>query len=328
MTIGVGYTFRSHFLVYFAAACMLSVTWSAALRADINGDPAILKLVAEAHQANKDKLLTWSGRVRVTDREELDGRELRTWGSNVVFLARNTSGQLRWNWAVTSIKGESLSPNPPVLKNGLVTEDQFFSIRRYRDPTKLSPTILIQPTNKVEPGGMTFDFIPMSYFDHGYDTAKHFLWFFDNAKALGKEWTVSKAGDIITLRCQRDMNKNAYNEYAIDLGKGATLARYSAESDSVTTEYVWTYNLIGGVWAPSAWMFTNSRLEDQQQQLPAKQEHVYNRTIHWEESKVNEPIADAEFTIEKLEIQNGEWVTNELTKDRYRYDAGASLREN
>jgi hypothetical protein len=50
-------------------------------------------------------------------------------------------------------------------------------------------------------------------------------------------------------------------------------------------------------------------------------EKTKTRTVTWTESKVNEPIADSEFSMEKLGIKSGELVVDRITKSDYRYNS-------
>jgi hypothetical protein len=282
------------------------------------GDPEILRQAAAIYRSNRGKLVSWQGQVRIADQEEIDGRETKRIDSQVVFFASIPEGQLRFDWNITFRSGGS-TLNPITSRDGLISEDRYISVTRHYDPQKKTPGIFIEPATVRS---VTDEFNPMYYFGYqGENLSDTLLWHADHAETSGDiEWVVSRNGPTVTLRCDTE---GLYNEYALNLDTGANLLHYRAGDATEDATVEWTYELSNSVWIPKTWSRVKRerwRIENKKR-IPSMDEKTKTRTVTWTESKVNEPIADSEFSMEKLGIKSGELVVDRITKSDYRYNS-------
>ncbi len=302
-------------------ALVLASQWLASTNAiaEVVGDPALLRQIAEVHTANVEKITTWSGRVEIHDRTELDGQEVSQKDNEVVFFANIPTHQLRFDWITNSLSGEQV-PNPIIRKNGLVTNDRYISVARHQDPSKLTPRILIEPSNKLRVGPMTQAFDPrFAYTYPDEDLAKHFLWIADHAdNPESSVYVVTRLDDVVTVRI--DIN-GIFNEWVVDLAKGATLVSYRAADKWGDNSFECTTKCIDGVWIPSEWKYTNRgrwRAESNVR-VPSKEVRLLTRTVRWVENNVNQSIAPDQFSIDRLGINDGDLVVNRLTHTDFHF---------
>ncbi|GAF84030.1 unnamed protein product, partial [marine sediment metagenome] len=196
----MSFTFQAAFVI----GAILAISLCGDVHAQIVGDPANLKLVADLHEANVATIKTWSGRAKVTDRFEEEDEERLVVNSEVVFFSRPITGELRWNWAVTSTQGESRSKNPPLVRNGLVTENRFVWVGRLTYPDSVGVQIEIKDPAALSSGMLEYSFVPMSLFKGSGDVVKNFRAFYRLRETM-HDWTVSRTGDIVTLQCKKEV---------------------------------------------------------------------------------------------------------------------------
>ena len=289
--------------------------------AKLKGDPALLRQAAQLHKANREKIVTWSGRVLVSDREELEGQEISRAESEVNFFAGIPSNRLRFHWNVTFRSGGTVA-NPVNSKNGLIATERYTSVSRHKDPEKLQTVISIEPAKRLRVGPLSEDFNPMFYFDDNAGRIdKFFASIADNAENPKlSDWVVSQTGNLVTLRVEAE---NVYNEYVVDMAAGATLSRYRAGDTDGDEAYDWQYESKDGVWIPITWKCVKHERwrSENNRRVPTKEVRTITRIVRWEVSRLNEPIADEEFSIDKLGIKDGEWVTDRINRPGFSYRA-------
>lgn len=136
-------------------------------------------------------------------------------------------------------------------------------------------------------------------------------------KQRGSDWTVERDGPLLTVT--RDVAQRL-KRYVVNLDRGATPVRYEASGRGGPAEtWEWEYQKVNDLWMPRSLMFQNSQFEELKDRRAGILERTRIRHIDWIETKVNEPIPDAEFTYDRLGIEVGDTISNDLTSETYRY---------
>ena len=122
---------------------------------------------------------------------------------------------------------------------------------------------------------------------------------------------VSRSGDLVTLETAND---KLIDKYVFDLSKGGTIVEWYNynKTNNVVNTLKCTYENKSGTWILKTHYKTN---------YDPKQEDIYTQTrlLKFNNSVVNVPFEDDEFTIEKMGIKNGEEVQDHIAGMSYMY---------
>lgn len=296
--------------------------------AGLDGDPALLRMVAEGYRANRDKLTTWQGTASRTSyesgasfRKYFDSRTIQT---SVSFAWDKEVDANRWNvsrTATTTIKDGLEDVNHArrfyggIKKDGLV-----YKLGPLLDEKGRQPSMCYVYDLQSENALTDVDFRPTMYFSyHGmdiYKTCMAFAGWADNPKVTSR---VTRDGDIVTLHVGSDKQ---FNEYVFDISKGYNLIRWQSvtgpnDQGMTTIEY----EEISGVFVPSE--YTEHSCTP-----GADGTNTIKVEVVFENSVLNAPIDPREFTLEAIEVMSGDTIYDYRTGTRYKYgNQGESILE-
>ena len=131
---------------------------------------------------------------------------------------------------------------------------------------------------------------------------------------------VSRSGDLVTLEMAND---KLIDKYVFDLSKGGTIVEWYNynKTNNVVNTLKCTYENKSGTWILKTYYKTN---------YDPRQEDIYTQTrlLKFNNSVVNVPFEDDEFTIDKMGIKNGELIQDQIAGIMYRYGvASGDIKE-
>lgn len=292
----------------------------------IAGDPEHLKVAAEAHKANRDRIKTWQGTAKVEQRLLTQRQPLE---SLVVFVHDSQSGNFRWNWTIKAAPNHWAKEYADgEMLNGMVRDGKFFrySSRSTRDAAGNDlpgGTFVIHEVRKMSKK-QTLEgyFEPMWHITYpgGGKLDERLMFVYKSKDNPLNEWEVLRNGNMITFRWDGDNTdlqiKDAdqpVNHYEIDLSRGAniTLAHHWSPDSQITTDYLIDWEQVNDVWVPKSFTYYTVELKD------GKKAYEHIREVTWTENLVNDPIPSDAFTVKAVGHGPGDFVSNHFTGESY-----------
>lgn len=290
---------RNLFAVMLA---ILPVLQGTAVRADMQGDIELLTVAAAQHQANKERILTWTGRVVITGAKTENDRPTGRLKASVEFAFDRKKEATRWNWtyeeSVRIDNDVEIADSDPGFVNGMLSNGAFHQLGLVRPKSdKGRYTLRILPADDASPGPASDDFDPMYWFSlNGLDLAERFRFLHGNASGPGMEcWSVSRADDRVIL----ETGGSIANRSEVDLSQGGNLVAYLGSDPGVTENFTYRYQEVAGVWIPETIVYENVRKDTGT---------THTRRLEWVDNTVNEPLAADEFSLVKMGLRRGDRV--------------------
>ena len=294
----------------------------------VGGDRGLLEKIISLHENNLKAMTTWRGRAIWHRRS--DG-PLKDFLGRVVlhteFAYDRPEEALRWQRTPVSRfilrEGEAneLRDDFGVIAC-LVRDGRFYEYRplgsRSRDSSRMLIT-LGAALGRPPKGGHYFD--PLHYLLTDGDTKicerlTAILRRADNPKGYKWTWTVRKQGDLVTISCVFGAKRGMETRCVFDLSKGGMLREYGQTGPSLLITGRYDFEHKNGVWVPKRYEYTNI----------GTGEHPYefSEEVTWMENRVNEPLEADDFTLERLGLQVGDDVQDEVNHKLYKYDGDES----
>jgi len=266
------------------------------------GDAELLRLVAEAHRANVDKIMTWRGRVTVTT----TGVHGMPYPENAVveFAYDRSKRASLWKWIAQNDAGadEGDIRDMPMgaLRHGMIIDGSLYWLNA-KDVGTPFASLTIAPASQIKRSPMGFDFQVMYWLSDDYDdVGRRFRLYYDLHKQ-GQDLPdvcVVRVGEKVILEIKRD---DLLNRYTVDLSQGALLVAY----DAGTSEWRFTNEEHGGAWVRKAISYVW---------------RSHNRKLVWTENVVNEPLAPDEFSLARLGVRKGNRAFDVRTKASFKVE--------
>jgi hypothetical protein len=287
----------------------------------IEGDPELIPLVLNARKENMERISTWRGNATLektrafeNGMSEIDSIE------EVDFAFDQNLDAVRWNLIVHerayASGGPSVSPDKPENHDGLLRGDQFFR----HEPGLITPegekhnTLVILPREKQKIQGFAHDFHPMWYFTPGGGKVDAFLSSYyenkDNSGSKDKKTSITREGDLVIWELGRG---DRVKRYVFDLSKGGNIKESISSSPRAESQYAWSYEQIDGVWVPVEFEFNSL------QKYPNGDSRQISRKVSFSDNEINIPLADDEFTLDRLGVVHGTQVSDNILGIAYRY---------
>ena len=335
--------------ITLAVLCLGST--SSASETEIAERMSICKEIFETHFANLGKIRTWRGRAKVTESWEYPkgypddiGLVEQDVHATVSFVYDSPSGNVRTHFrylknanALESGTVESylLPDRHQMIKNGKhywfneFPPDREGTMKKEGESktsygAQMHRTLNIDPT---PPRGLSSEleyFHPMErifpiqptivsdLFQTRYDKYEKTPTEPDEGFGVTREGTCYKIRDVLT--------DTAYDLYWVEMAKGALIVRKRSIRDGeIIGELTTDPQRIANIWIPR-----KTTLWSRGSVGRIKDGLVHRREVLWEENHINEPLATDEFSIVKLHVCKGDWVSDRCSGERYRI-AGESF---
>jgi len=293
-------------------------------RGGLKGNAELLKIVAEAYLANKERIQTWSGRATIESQSYEEGRTTkdRRLKSSVSFAYDRQRGATRWNYRQEEdrwvIDNNDVKINrKPYLNNGMKKDGVFYQLYNYKEDSDERRTMTIRPLRYAEGGMFSEDFDPMWYLTKAGENLNERLEFYSrNANNPNiSDAEVTADGNQVVLETT---SPGVINRYKFDLSAGGNLVSYFGSDSQVTEWYYWRYEKIKDIWVPKS--FTHIHVSASKYE-GTKHKYWMNeiRKIEFVENKINEPLDAAEFSFAKMGLRPGDSIYDGRTGRDYEF---------
>jgi hypothetical protein len=223
-------------LVLFAPLCPSTF-------AAIEGDAELLRLVANAWKANRERIRTWTGTAEIKSRRQSQSRDA-TYTSTAFFACDEEAQAKRWSWTYQSYEltkdGQTTKSTPnsdfQETYNAMSKDAVFYRYRIWHPVSYQGPhQVTVQAESAARIGNLSDDFDPFYYLQHnGLDVDRELMDYYDNKDDPGLSLKVTREGDIVTFE-SRGLGSVEYRKY--DLSKGGNVVeRKMAISEGVVSE--------------------------------------------------------------------------------------------
>jgi hypothetical protein len=281
--------------------------------AQIKGDTELLKMAAVKYRANIEKLKTWKGDVKWTQKGT-DG--ICEWTAN--YACDFTMPAKRW--AITIEKNvhvfEGKVHSTPILWNyGMFREGAYYELSYSATSKNNRHGAFVQNHPFSKPGFNNNVFDPEYFFTYeGTEIDKFCLHLYKNRNSSGMTgYFIKKEGNNIIIDLILENNGPIPTaSYNIDLSKAGNVTQVIMRTNETfqTSESIlrWEWKEINGVWVP------NEVTKDSIISLPEPKE--YHDRIVWENNEVNIPLASDEFSLIKLGVRQEDMLFDTRTNTR------------
>lgn len=288
----------------------------------------LLDRIADNHDSNLEQIRTWRGEIQTesTSTRPPGGRYsgLKT-SHRMRFVCDRVKDRFRLNSKCIgrevengNVKGLDLCPS----SNAMVLDDAHYEYRFDEDTDflvdesdgSLVPVrrvAIVRPKGEMtKPMALDAAVHPLYWFTwRGKTVSEVFRTYADWAKE-GEQLphvSVERSGQLVSLRIGRG---GAFNQYTVNLEKGATLVRFEADDGGSGTHEIWNYDyeLVNGVWLPVS----------VELKVDQRDGRINKRSLQWIRSIVNEPIDDEEYSLVKLGLRRGDGVDDKRTGRQYK----------
>ena len=272
-----------------------------ALADGFQGDPLLLKLVADQNEKNILAICCWQGTVEETaKRRGIDGTKIQSRRQIEFALDRQKDA---WLWKIHWLEFSSsngtklLSSEPLNPERGMIKENAYYVLFPY-SPSSKRKHFTIRPIEEYKRG--RDEFTPMEFFaaDIGEATYKRIGALYAQAMIGGaKSWTVSRVGDIVHVSTRGEI----LNHYEVDLSKGANVVRYSADDGRLSEEIVTEYEAIDGLWLPTRRVHKQGRFDGTES---------FHLEYEMKTTGVNHSMDESTISLESLGAVAGDKITD------------------
>jgi peroxiredoxin len=293
-------------------------------RGGLKGNAELLKIVAEAHLANKERIQTWSGRATIEDQSYEEGRTTkeRRLKSSVRFAYDRQREATRWNYRQEEdrwvIDNNDVKINrKPYLNNGMKKDGVFYQLYNYKEDSDETRTMAIRPLRYAEGGMFSEDFDPIWYLTNaGENLAERLEFYYRNANNPNiSDAEVTADGNQVVLEIT---SPGVINRYKFDLSAGGNLVSYFGSDSQVTGWYYWRYQKLKDIWVPESFTYINVNAAKY-----AEGKHKFWRNsirrVEFAENVINEPIDAAEFSFAKIGLRPGDRIYDGRTGRDYEF---------
>jgi len=275
--------------------------------AKVEGDRTLLERIQVAHISNREKLLTWEGQVSGVEFIKDAKRSVeRTIQVDFAYDRNREAWRFRWTYAKTS-DGKAQGAQ----FGGMLLDKAWHSCDYYIPGPNSAPGVSVKAGPPPKVGPMTTAFDPMSYFKVRYDDLENWikLWV-TNADTDWLSLVIRREGDLVTITEANVSIPKASARYVVDLSKGGNLVSLVARDPMREERWNNEFESRGGVWVPKTVRYENETLDGSD---------VSNRTLTWERSVVNEPVAADTFTLEAIGVVPGASISDHRTGEVSHY---------
>ncbi len=286
--------------------------------AEIQGDKELLKTVALANKANFESILTWRSDVYEEQKATEGDSYKRTLNSQCIMVYDQLKQAVRWNKTPKEylLEEDGKRKNYDMDNSTDYTSSMFINSTYYNyvsnrqpgDPNDKFYILTIDDAKKAQ-GLLNYTFDPRLLITlNGEPVYNSLMFFYEHAKDVNNI-SVSRSGDIVTLEY---LDNKLDDKRVFDLSKGGNLVEWynkgTAENDRKCT-----YENKSGVWVLKTYYKTYSGQAQRGIDLET-------RLLKFDNSVVNVPFKDDEFTVAKMGIKNGEMIQDHISGKIYKYD--------
>ena len=294
--------------------------------AGIQGDVELLKTVALRHKANFESILTWKGEA-FEERTSTIGDWFDSMTKNkCTFAYDQLQDAVRWNKEPQVNRcinhGEPQNVIYANYNSAMFKDHSYYEYSGVAQPDDKNKIVhhLVIAEPKMAKGMQSHCLDPRYLFADAPGAPIHgkLMFLYNNANDEGASgWSVKREGDLVTV--QFSLNETRTQKEVYDLSAGGNLFEYYNKTPTAEITKSYTYEEKSGVWVIKS--FKKKNIAHRKN----GDVHKVTRMINWSNSVVNVPFEEDEFTLEKLGVKHGDFVSDHKIGMGYIY--GRLLRD-
>ena len=286
---------------------------------DVVDARALLKLVADRADGNRERLVTWQAHATISEVVQVEKQAAPTSRTARVSFVFDRGKSACWVEEV--FQGRTF-----IMRDGSrkKEEGEFVRRRMLKEDTLYTLQVVPHGGQRVDlsaPGDLSTGswalLAPRSYFfQPGQQEIADFFMLYYKAKKVGVALALWREGDRVVAEFG---TKPSYNRYTCDLSKGGNLVAFDAETTRMPGQVPLSgrvrieYGEKEGVFYPVRW----------HRELVGESVGggtiTTVRDIRFEENKLNVPIDDRLFTLGGMGVRPGDLVADSRDNTHYQY---------
>jgi hypothetical protein len=311
-------------LTFIVFISVVSLTSQSCL-AIVKGDAELLKVVALKHKSNFEALLTWKGEA-FEERTSTQGDTYNYMLKSKFTLAYNQlQNAVRWNMEPQEYHAENngvrFKSSMSRYNSGLITDQASYTYRCSGTDAKgneIYRVIIAGPERGVKEAAHSGLDPRYFYNDAGtIDIYSRLMFLYEQANNPKlTERHVKREGNhvIMTLEKKTDEGGTRTQKYVFDLSAGGNVVEFYNSGLNYENHRKYEYEEKSGVWVLKSYKKWNTTYHNGNKE-PLKS----TRTITWNNSVVNIPFEEDEFTLAKMGVRVGDDIQDERLGMLYKY---------
>jgi hypothetical protein len=282
---------------------------SLACWAEVKGSLELLDRIAVAHTSNREKVATWEGEVLVEIYAKRSEKLVEQTAEVRFAFDRGREAWL-YHWTYVKTRGGALDG---AQSGGMFLDSSWHSCVPQVPGKNTVQGVAVRPGAPPSGGPMTAAFDPMYYFKVRDDELKEKIenWL-NHADSEWLTLLIEREGDRVTVD-QGNVNiPFATARYVFDLSQGGNMTSLVGRDDVREERWSTDWEERAGVWLPKRSSYENEKHEG---------DEVSRKTVSWQRSVLNEPIAEETFTLDTMGVVPGALISDHRVGKQWRYKA-------
>lgn len=278
-------------------AVLLVLVFCSPSFASVTGDLDELRVASLLHRANRDRIRTWQGEARISERVE-SSKGSRVYEGSVQFAFDRIRDQAKWEWVWDSriVEGRTVGSAdrklPPLVVKRIRNGSTFVDLMT-RSHTKMD-RIRIRSTSELSKLNMTENFEPFFFYGYrGRDSAEMLFVLHSSPNKIPRNWKATRdEHGLLNVELTADGRKGLYQ---FDMNRGGMFIHYRASRPDAVIE--WNIDPVrqGEIWIPR-----HVSISKQQFNEAGKKTKLFVRDIDWVSNRLNEELPSQAFSIHAI----------------------------
>ena len=315
---GLHYTIMRRTQLHLLIAAVFLILAPCDARAELLGDPKLLRQAADLYRANLDQLRTWKGQAEIkmeSEEREKDKHDNIRVESAVEFAYDAESGDYRYDIDVykdvSLVDGKEKPRFRPERRASVFTDCIYHELVFKTDNPSADRTAYIRAKKSLQAGISCWTFEALFYFtDQGTPLDENLQVLYDNFNHAASHGGVSKEGDIVKV-IQAPPNGGLTFEWWLDQSQGGNLVKVETTEtmgeDTMHTVVAWNWKQVNGVWVPN-------RVVQDRAEKKRDRSRKQSTTVKWDAHRVNSQLSQDEFGLENLGLRRGDRIRDTRTQ--------------
>ena len=309
------------FIVFISVVSLTSQTCLAI----VHGNTELLKIVALKHKSNFESILTWKGEA-FEERTSTQGDTYNYMLKSKFTLAYDQlHNAVRWNMVPQEHHAEKngvrFKPSMSRYNSGMITDQASYTYRCSGTGAKgneIYRVIIAGPERGVKEAAHSGLDPRYFYNDAGtIDIYSRLMFLYEQANNPKlTERHVKQEGNHVIMTLEKKTNEGGIRteRYVFDLSAGGNVVEFYNSGPNYENHRKYEYEEKSGVWVLKSYKKWNTTYHKGNKE-PLKS----TRTITWNNSVVNVPFEEDEFTLAKMGVRIGDDIQDERLGVMYKY---------
>jgi len=285
-------------------ALVVLAAWASSVRADIEGDAALVEQACAASERNLAALRTWTAEIEL-QQSYRDPKLESSITAAVTFAYDRDKPAWTFDWECLKSLGTNEGKEQPGYADGnidaeLMVDGKLFKLTYYDPRSQQSMRFINTSLALIDrrAGDFEYRIVPHQIFWFGgndYFAERQRRALVQASSLFNRTMKITKGGDLLKITYRANyLTGYLQEETVVDVAKGSSVLSHKSETDRLKHNWRIEVTEQNGVWVPER---VEHKYDDT---LPdGSQKHVERRMI-WKKNVVNEPLDPQVFTLTSL----------------------------